>query len=301
MTTDQILPFLLDNSSVRGRAVRLGSVLDTILGRHDYPEPVAAMLGEAALVGTALAAGLKFDGRFVLQTKTDGPISMIVTDITSNGELRAYAEYDPAELEEAAASLSPRDRSVPHLLGTGYVAFTVDQGPGTEPYQGIVELTGASLADCIHNYFRQSEQIDTGLKLAIEHNDAAGWQGMAIALQRLPQEPGDATPEEAEEAWRRAIILLGSATTAEMTDPSLATETLLYRLFHEERPVGYEPRPISVGCRCTDERIEAMLASFGPSELEGLEDDDGTISVSCQFCNKLWRFDPGTLAPIKPM
>ena len=168
---DLVQPFQIDSSGLRGRLVRLGPALDEILTRHAYPEPVAMMLGEAIALAAALAGALKYEGVFTLQTKGDGPIGMLVADVTSAGALRGYAQYDAGKLAKAIAT-SPGGAtgigdSVPRLLGAGHLAFTVDQGEHTDRYQGIVELQGSTLAECAHHYFRQSEQVEAGLKVAV--------------------------------------------------------------------------------------------------------------------------------------
>ena len=165
---DLIQPFRIDPFALRGRLVRLGPTIDRILSQHDYPEPVAAMLGEAITLAVVLAGALKYDGIFTLQTKSDGPIRLIVADVSTDGAVRGYAQYDARELEAAlAARRDGASPSVPVLIGSGYIAFTVDQGEDTERYQGIVELTGATLAECAQHYFRQSEQIQAGIKLSV--------------------------------------------------------------------------------------------------------------------------------------
>jgi molecular chaperone Hsp33 len=181
---DLVQPFQIEATSLRGRLVRLGPVVDTILTRHDYPEPVATLLGEAIAVAVLLAGALKYEGVFTLQTKGDGPVRLLVADVTSAGAVRGYAQYDAAQLAKAAGAKMMA--SVPRLLGAGHIAFTVDQGEHTERYQGIVELQGATLAECAHHYFRQSEQLQAGIKTAIGRDPASGaWRAGGIMLQRL--------------------------------------------------------------------------------------------------------------------
>src|SRR5579859_395761 len=163
LADDLIRPFQIDAHALRGRLVRLGPVFDRVVDQHGYPEPVAVMLGEAMALAALLAGALKYEGIFTLQTKGDGPITLMVADVASSGAVRGYAQFDPAALERVTAP----GNSVPRLLGGGYLAFTVDQGEHTERYQGIVELAGATLAECAHHYFRQSEQVQAGIKLAV--------------------------------------------------------------------------------------------------------------------------------------
>src|SRR5690348_9040185 len=163
---DLVQPFQIEPFALRGRLVRLGPLLDEILTRHAYPEPVAVMLGEAIALAVILAGALKYDGVFTLQTKGDGPIRLMVADVTTAGAVRGYAQYDDEKLTKAMSRSG--SAPVPRFLGAGHIAFTVDQGEHTDRYQGIVELQGATLAECAHHYFRQSEQVQAGIKLAVE-------------------------------------------------------------------------------------------------------------------------------------
>lgn len=273
---DRLQPFMLDVSGLRGRLVRLGPSLDEVIDRHDYPPPVASLLAEVVLLGTVLAGGLKYDGIFTFQLKGDGPVSMMMMDITSGGELRAYTQL------KAEAEI-PSEPTLKTLVGKGYLAFTVDQGPDTDRYQGIVELTGDTLSDSVQHYFRQSEQVDTGIAVAVARLEA-GWRGGAIVIQRLPDDQAQVLGNRDEDDWRRAMVLLGSATATELYDPSLPPNTLLFRLFHEDGVRVFSPSPIQFKCRCSDERIRRVLASLPPQELVELS-IDGEASVTCEFCN----------------
>jgi molecular chaperone Hsp33 len=295
---DLVQPFQIESARLRGRLIRLGPVVDTILRRHAYPAPVAALLGEALTLCATLASALKFDGVFTLQTKGDGPVSMMVADWRSPGELRGYASFDAAKLAAAGASGAP----VPRLLGAGHLALTVDQGPDTERYQGIVELAGATLADCAHAYFRQSEQLEAGIRLAIaEVPDATGaahWRAAGLMLQRLPPNQGNDADAE-EDAWRRALTFLGTVRDNELTDPHLAPNTLLFRLFHEDGVRVFDATNLAVGCRCSRERIGSVLRSFPVEELREME-LDGRITVTCEFCNKGYEFTAEAVAAGTP-
>src|SRR5580704_9510325 len=230
-TDDLVQPFQVDPFGLRGRLVRLGPLLDEILTRHAYPEPVAAMLGEAIALAAALAGALKYAGVFTLQTKGDGPIGMLVADIASDGAVRGYAQFDAAKLDKAMAGGDVAG-SVPRLLGAGYLALTVDQGEHTDRYQGIVELQGPTLAHCVHHYFRQSEQVEAALKVAVarvpDRDGVARWRASALMIQRLPRESFTQEREEEDEAWRRAAILMSSSTSAELVDAKLGAEALLF-------------------------------------------------------------------------
>ena len=286
-TCDLIQPFQLELSNVRGRAVRLETVLAEILGRHAYPPQVEQVLAESIVVTVLLASLLKYDGVFTLQTRGDGPVSLIVTDVTTAGDVRAYARFDADRLPPVGANGPIGD-----LLGEGYLAFTVDQGQDTDRYQGIVALTGLRLADCLAHYFAQSEQLPTAVKL-VARKIGDSWRAGGILLQRLPDDDAGRllkSPGDDAEDWNRATILMGSAAEVELLDRSLHLNNLLFRLFHEERVRVFSPTAITQGCRCSEARVRRVLRSLSPEELEELK-LDGSVSVKCEFCSESYRFD----------
>jgi molecular chaperone Hsp33 len=295
LIADNLLrPFQLERSTLRGRVVRLGDLVDQVLTRHDYPEPVGRLLGELFVLAATLAGGLKFDGTFSLQIQSDGPVSLMLADCTNDGAMRGYARYDEARVAEASGT------DVETLLGSGRLAFTVDQNQLGQAYQGIVEVSGPTLTDCMQTYFRQSEQLKTGLKIAVDRiadRDGARWRAGGIMIQRLAEETRDASSEEqALEDWRRTMLLLGTATGAELVDPHLPPERLLLHLFHEEGVRVFRPLGLRFGCRCSRERVETMLRRFPEHELDDMKDDQGDVVVTCQFCNVDFRFDDAQLA-----
>jgi molecular chaperone Hsp33 len=297
LSDDLVQPFQIESTALRGRLVRLGPAIDTILTQQAYPEPIAEMLGEAIVLAVILAGALKYDGIFTLQTKGDGPVRLMVTDVMTSGAVRGYAQYDAAKLEqvlEAQRAGGPVvTGSVPRLLGAGHVAFTVDQGEHTDRYQGIVELQGATLADCAHHYFRQSEQLQTGIKIAVGRDKASGtWRAGGIMLQRLP--PGGPAAdafigETQEDDWRRAMVLMSSCTSAELLDAGLAPEGLLFQLFHEDGVRIFAPHRLEARCRCSRERIERVLRTLPREDLVELANDQET-SVTCEFCSTKYVF-----------
>ena len=296
VSDDLVQPFQIDSFQLRGRLVRLGPLIDEILTRHAYPEPVAALLGEAIAIAVALARALKYEGVFTLQTKGDGPVRMMVADVTTAGAVRGYAQVDAARLARATAAAEASamglQGSVPRLLGAGYLALTVDQGEHTERYQGIVELIGATLVECVHHYFRQSEQVEAGLKVAVARvpgaDGVARWRAGSLMIERLP--PEDRLDREAEdEGWRTAMILMSSSTSKELVDPALSPETLLFRLFHEEGVRAYAKRPLAAQCRCSRERVEAMLRALDPADIADMT-VDGKVLVTCEFCSAVYPF-----------
>jgi molecular chaperone Hsp33 len=303
---DLIQPFRIDPFALRGRLVRLGPTIDRILSQHDYPEPVAVVLGEAIALAVVLAGALKYDGVFTLQTKSDGPVRLIVADVSTDGAVRGYAQYDRDRLDELCRSTPPRrigktggSPSVPELIGAGYIAFTVDQGEDTERYQGIVELIGATLAECAQHYFRQSEQIQAGIKLSVARSGHDGaWRAGGLMLQRVPPEGGyTVIADDVEDGWRRAMVLMSSATPDELVDPELPPRRLLFRLFHEDGVRVFDTHPIEARCRCSRERIAGILRSFPKEDIEEFRQDPVT-TVTCEFCNTKYEFSADDLAPL---
>jgi molecular chaperone Hsp33 len=307
---DQVQRFQLEAQAVRGRLVRLGPLVSSVVERHAYPEPVATLLSEMVTLAIVLSTGLKYEGVFTLQTNSKGPVRLIVADVTSAGEVRGYAQFDSKRVEEVVATAGA-GASVPRLLGPGYLAFTVDQGSNTERYQGIVELTGATLVDCVQHYFRQSEQLETGIRMAVARAGGEGvpeWRAGALMLQRMPgaaggaaardEEDDDFDSETADDDWRRALMLLSTASNAELLDPTLEPNDLLYRLFHEEGVRVFRPRTLRPGCRCSRERVERVLRSLTGEELSSLEEEDGAIVATCEFCNSSYRFSREDVAAL---
>lgn len=274
-------PFVLFDGAVRGRLVRLNGVAETILRRHNYPDTVSQVLSEAMAAAAALADTLKFDGSFTLQIQSNGPVHTLVTDITSERALRGCAKFHAEELDGRAGDSTP---NLMHVLGQGHVAFTVDQGPDMDRYQGIVELAGAGIGDCIHQYFRQSEQLETAIKVVAGKTADAAWQAAAIMVQRMPDEGGHIPTESEEDAWRSAVILLSSVTDAELLNSELTEEDVLRRLFGTVGGRLLAPHSIAVGCRCSRERSEKILASFPMEEIRDMS-VDGVVSMTCEFCN----------------
>jgi molecular chaperone Hsp33 len=302
MTDDLVQPFRIGPFALRGRLVRLGPAIDRILSRHDYPPPVATLLGEAITLAVVLAGALKYDGVFTLQTKGDGPIRLMVADVSTAGAVRGYAQYDAAKLAALAlADTAEGSPSVPDLIGRGYIAFTVDQGEHTDRYQGIVELSGTTLADCAQHYFRQSEQIQAGIKLAVGRTGAqGGWRAGGLMLQRVPPEGGyRVIADDVEDGWRRAMVLMSSASAAELVDPALPPHRLLYRLFHEDGVRVFHTHPLEARCRCSRERIETILRAFPADEIEDMRKERLT-TVTCEFCSTSYVFEAAELARLAP-
>jgi len=271
-----ITPFYLPNQPVRGRLIRLGPLADTLLRRHDHPEAVRRLMGEALALAAGLASALKFSGSFSLQAKGDGPVPMLLADCTDIGALRGYARVGPA------ATIAP-DATARALLGSGYLAFTVDAGG--EPQQGIVALEGETLAAMAEHYFTTSEQLPTKIYLAAGPGPD-GWRAAALILERIAGAGGIGDISEAaqEEAWITAGILADTITEAELLDDTITPERLLYRLFHGEGVAVDRPRALAFGCRCSRARLGSILEGFSHDDLDHMT-IDGDIIMTCEFCN----------------
>jgi molecular chaperone Hsp33 len=283
-----ITPFHLPGRPVRGRLVRLGPLADALLTRHDHHPVVTALAGQALALAAALAAALKFRGSFSLQAKGDGAVPMLLADCTEAGALRGYARTDPGKL--AALLANGEDPPASALLGHGYLAFTVDQGPDREQHQGIVAIEGESLADMALHYFETSEQLQCAVRLACAPT-VGGWRASALILERVASEGGieEIAAAEADEAWLSATALAATVTAAELLDDALPTEQLIWRLFSSEGVAADRPRALAYGCRCSRSRLAGILEGFVPEDLDDMV-VAGDIVMTCEFCNLDFRF-----------
>jgi molecular chaperone Hsp33 len=290
---DLVQPFQIEALGIRGRLVRLGDSLDTAIKAHGYPPAVVGLLAETMTLAVTLSAALKYEGVFILQAEGDGPVKMLVADVTSEGGLRGYARFDE---DQVMAAEGGGGGAVPRLLGAGHLAFTVDQGPDTERYQGITELVGATIAECAQAYFRQSEQLETAISLCAAPMSAGDPpRAAALVVQRLPSgEEGTIARDEDDEAWRRAVVLMSSITAGELLDPDLTPSEILYRLYHEDGVRVYRQKTIEHACRCSRERVARTLASFPRDEIDAMS-EDGQVAVTCEFCMAEYVFDDGQL------
>jgi molecular chaperone Hsp33 len=304
---DAVLPFDVDELDLRGRLTRLGPALDDVLAKHDYPAAVGKLLGEAIVLATLLGSALKFDGRFILQTQTDGPVSFLIVDFQAPDRLRAYARYDAGRLKEGQDSGT--------LLGKGHLAMTIDQGPDMSRYQGLVALDGGTLEDAAHEYFLRSEQIPTRVRLAVGEEWRGGegerprhrWRAGGMLLQFLPKaperarqadlHPGDAPEGVAthtvaeDDAWVEGQSLIATVEDIELIDPDLSGERLLYRLFHERGVRVFAPLPLRAQCSCSRDAVSSMLKSFSPQDRADMV-KDGKVVVTCEFCSSVYQFTP---------
>ena len=314
---DSVLPFQVDVLDARGRMVHLGTAVDSILHRHDYPPQVSRLLGEAVALTALLGTSMKFDGRFIVQTQSDGPVHMLVVDFEAPDRIRACARFDRAAVDAAIAE--GRDRPE-DLLGNGHLAMTVDQGAHMSRYQGVVPLDGRSLEDAAHQYFAQSEQIPTRVRLAVAEvmtRDPGSeprrlWRAGGLLVQFLPEAsarvpvrdlpPGDLPegvdlpePVDHDDAWAEVLARVDTVEDIELTDPEVSAETLLYRLFHERGVRVYDRQPLREQCRCSRDRVDEMLRSFTQEERDDMVVDE-KIAVTCEFCSTTYDFDPADYA-----
>jgi molecular chaperone Hsp33 len=307
---DIVLPFRTVRSGVIGRLVRLGSSVDEILSHHAAPGAVSQTLGEAVALTAMLGTALKIDGKLTLQTKTDGLLDFLVVSYEPPGRLRAYARYD----KKRVAANDEIEQG--ELLGGGHLAITIDPGEDMERYQGIVALDGEGVGEAALSYFRQSEQLPSFIRLAVARHYTAGengapgrwqWRAGGLMIQHLPSAGGtdpdldeafevDDSQSEEDDDWERTRILASTVEDHELLDPTLPPDRLLYRLFHEEGVRAFPAAPIEAYCRCSRERVAAFLQSFGSKELHDMREPDGSISVTCEFCTKTYRFAPDEIA-----
>ena len=311
---DMVLPFAVEPLDVRGRVVRLGAALDTILARHGYPDPVARLIGEAAALTVLLGTSLKFEGRFQLQTKSDGPVDMVVVDFDAPDRLRACARFSADRLAAfAGASVSPAE-----LLGRGHLAMTIETGPEMSRYQGVVPLEGQGLEEAAHQYFRQSEQIPTHVRLAVAEQVEGGrsaYRAGGLIVQFLPSSPermrqADLPPGDAPEghvghehpeddAWVEARALVDTIEDHELVDPSVSSERLLYRLFHERGVRVFAGQAVREACRCSRERVMTMIRRFSADDRAHMV-ENGRIRITCEFCSRAYTLDPAEVEPEQP-
>jgi molecular chaperone Hsp33 len=302
---DAVIPFEVNALDLRGRLTRMGPALDELLTKHDYPAAVGKLLGEAIVLTTLLGSSLKFDGRFILQTQTDGPVSFLIVDFQAPDRLRAYARYDAKRLNTAADSGA--------LLGKGHLAMTIDQGPDMSRYQGLVALDGGGLEAAAHEYFLRSEQIPTRVRIAVGEEFRGGeggkhrWRAGGLLVQFLPKAPerarqADLHPGDAPEgtvphtvaeddAWVEGQSLIGTVEDVELIDPDLSGERLLYRLFHERGVRVFRPLDLHAQCSCSREAVSGMLKSFEPKDRAEMV-KDGKVVVTCEFCSSVYEFTP---------
>lgn len=310
---DTVLPFQLDKSDIRGRVARLDGVLSGVLRQHNYPPQVEALVAEMTLLTALIGHGIKLRWKLSLQVQSKGAVRRIATDYygpSKEGEparIRAYASYDADRLAEG----DPFDQ-----IGEGYFAILIDQGEGTQPYQGITPIAGGSLASCAEAYFAQSEQLPSRFSLSFgcssEPGVAEHWRAGGIMLQHMPKSSlsatsGEATGEDGllaandllkgsdSENWNRANILLDTVEELELIGPTVSPDDVLVRLFHEEIPRVYGAQTLRFGCTCSEERVRQSLSIYSAKDIESMTTPEGRVTADCQFCGAHYDLDPATV------
>ncbi|WP_339344588.1 Hsp33 family molecular chaperone HslO [uncultured Alcanivorax sp.] len=270
--------FLFPDSDIRGELVQVESSVSRILEGHSYPLPVQGLIGEAVAAVALLASTLKFKGRLALQAQGKGPVSLLLAECSHDGELRALARHSDGQ------DWSHGD--IQTLIGEGTMVITITPDQGRQ-YQGIVPLSGDTLAECLQGYFQQSEQLPTSLWLASGNNRAAG-----LLLQRLPNQL--ATTDGNNQMWEHLDALASTLQMEELLN--LDDQTILHRLFHDTPPQLPDAQPLQFGCTCSRDRNRNALISLGNQELQQLLDEDGEVTLTCDFCRHQEHFDAVDLA-----
>lgn len=310
---DTVLPFQLDKSDIRGRVARLDGVLSGVLRQHKYPPQVEALVAEMTLLTALIGHSIKLRWKLSLQVQSKGAIRRIATDYygpSKEGEparIRAYASYDADRLTGG----DPFDQ-----IGEGYFAILIDQGEGTQPYQGITPIAGKSLSACAEAYFAQSEQLPTRFALSFGRSSEPGvaehWRAGGIMLQHMPKSSlaasaGEATGEggllaatdllkgDDSENWNRVNILLDTVEELELIGPTVSPDDVLVRLFHEETPRVFDAQPLRFGCTCSEERVRQSLSIYSAKDIEKMTTPQGRVTADCQFCGANYDLDPATV------
>ncbi|WP_374470717.1 Hsp33 family molecular chaperone [Phenylobacterium sp.] len=290
---DLVGAFQIEGEPVRGRVARLGASIDEILRAHDYPEPVANLLGECCALAALVGSNLKFDGRLIVEARGSGAVRYVVADYDTSGGLRGYCRYDADEVAEASGGFArPGARS---LLGDGIFLMTVDQGPDMDRYQGVTAIEGETLALCAEQYFAQSEQTPTRVRLAVgQADDGEGlkWRAGGVLIQNIAEDDARGSTEE---AWTRTQALFETIGEDELIDSLLSSNHLLFRLFHEDGVRVFGSKPLRAFCRCSQDRIETVLRSFPAADREDMVEPDGLIHVTCEYCSRVYAVEPQKL------
>jgi len=270
-TADQSRRFLFEHADIRGETVQLGPAFSDIIAIHQYAPGVSRLLGELLAAAVLLRSTLKFEGKLVLQARSEGQIPLLMAECSSAGEIRGIAR---------GAQLATATR-FDQLLSDGSLAITIDPHGG-QRYQGIAPLASDSLAHSLDAYFEQSEQLKTRFWLAARQGRASG-----LLLQQLPSQ---LTPDplEREQQWEHACTLAATLQPGELLD--LDPEQMLYRLYHQDPVRLFEPQPVVFRCSCSRDRTLRALSALAPSELEELLQEMGSITMDCEFCNQQYRY-----------
>ena len=276
--SDTLQRFLFEHAAIRGEVVQIDAAWLAMLERHDYPPAVREPLGQLLAAGVLLAATMKFNGSITMQVRGDGPINLLVVDCSpQHGEDEAGPLYHVRGMASWKEEVPEGD--LQGRFGNANLVITIDPGPGSKRYQGIVALTGSSMADAIDDYLERSEQLPTRMWLVANERRVAG-----MLLQKMPAEKS-----EDEDAWNRVTTLAATVTDKELSE--LALEEVIHRLFHEEDVRMFDPQPVAFHCTCSSERVANTLRGMGRDEVMGIVDSEGAVEVICQFCNRKYRYD----------
>jgi len=311
---DTVLPFQLDASGIRGRVARLDGVLDQVLKQHAYPSVIEALVAETALLTALIGQAVKLRWKLSLQIRGNGPVRILAADYfapAAEGEaarIRAWASFDGDRLDPAATPFSQ--------IGQGYFAILIDQGEGTQPYQGITPLENGSLSACAETYFEQSEQLPTRFRLAYGRSrlrgaEAERWRAGGLMVQHLPSlsgkpatgaehtdllaSPAGVADEAAAEDWSRVGHLMATVDDLELIGPTVSPTELLVRLFHEEAPRVFDPQAVRFGCTCGADKVRQSLSIYSAKDIEKMTTPEGIVTADCQFCGAHYEMDPKTL------
>jgi molecular chaperone Hsp33 len=296
LADDLIQPFRVDALDLHGRHVRLGNAVDTILARHNYPAPVAVLLGEALALTAALAGALKFDGTFSTQVQGDGPVRLLLADYATDGALRGYAGFDEDKINALPANPAPAAAGDAGLFGAGHLAFTVDQDGDHDRYQGLVPLEGDTLAGLAGLYLTRSEQLRADVEVAAtlwpgEAGQAPHWCAGCLLVQQAPTTDGRADDDaDRGEAWSAAHTLFARLHRADLADPLAIPPALIGPLYRGHDVRLHESRPLRFACRCSAERALRVIAALDVVERADLA-VDGKLEMTCDYCNALYLFD----------
>ena len=312
---DKILPFQLDLSDIRGRLTRLDKTLNDILSQHSYPPLVEALVAEATVITALIGQTINLKWKLSLQIRGNGPIKLIATDYfapSKNGEIgtiRAFASFNEPNLD--IGEKNPFEQ-----LGKGYFAVLIDQGPDTEPYQGITPLTGGSLHKCAETYFAQSEQLATRFALTIGKSQTKtkkiSWQAAGLIIQKMPQKTAhrvikeegstnkllasaDLLQGQESENWNRVNFHIDTVEELELMGPHISKIQLLNRLFHEENPRVFEAQSIKFGCTCSADKVRNTMSMYSSKDIETMTTTDGKVTADCQFCGAHYIMEPTKL------
>ena len=287
---DIVAAFQVEDRAVRGRSVRLGAVMDDILSAHDYPAPVARLLGEAVMIAALIGDSIKFDGKLIVQANGDGPVQFIVAEYVSGEGVRGFAKIDRDAVEAALDGMGEDDSLVQTLLGDGAFAMTIDQGPDMDQYQGVAPLSGGSLTESAEHYFLQSEQVPTRIRLAVgeiwKDDGVRRWRGGGMLIQAMA---ADEARGDTDEDWSHGLALFETIEDAELLDPDLSMGRLLFRLFNEDGVRVFDRRDLVKRCACDRQKLVRVIASFPEAEAREMA-VDGKVVMTCEYCAKDFPF-----------